>query len=103
MLNPLAQELNNILKNTTPGELLSDLGTRIFFPKGIIAQGGEAKKFGTTANATVGTTIVDGKPAILEAVHKYAPELSAAELVAYSPTAGNPNLRSTWKLSLIHI
>lgn len=97
MLNPLAQELNNILKNTTPGELLSDLGTRIFFPKGIIAQGGEAKKFGTTANATVGTTIVDGKPAILEAVHKYAPELSAAELVAYSPTAGNPNLRSTWK------
>lgn len=97
MLNPLAQELNNILKNTTPGELLSDLGTRIFFPKGIIAQGGEAKKFGTTANATVGTTLVDGKPAILEAVHKYAPELSASELVAYSPTAGNPDLRATWK------
>lgn len=89
--------MNNILKNTTPGELLSDLGTRIFFPKGIIAQGGEAKKFGTTANATVGTTIVDGEPAILEAVHKYAPELSAAELVAYSPTAGNPSLRATWK------
>ncbi len=97
MLNPLAQELNNILKNTTPGELLSDLGTRIFFPKGIIAQGGEAKKFGTTANATVGTTLVDGKPAILEAVHKYAPELSASELVAYSPTAGNPDLRAAWK------
>lgn len=77
--------------------MLSDLGTRIFFPKGIIAQGGEAKKFGTTANATVGTTIVDGEPAILEAVHKYAPELSAAELVAYSPTAGNPSLRATWK------
>ena len=70
MLNPLAQELNQILAGTTPGELLSDLGTRIFFPRGIISQGGEAKKFGKVANATIGTTIVNGKPAILEAVHK---------------------------------
>lgn len=97
MLNPLAQELNSILKGTTPGELLSDLGTRIFFPRGIISQGGEAKKFGKVANATIGTTIIDGKPAILEAVHKYAPSLSAGELVAYAPTAGNPDLRALWK------
>ena len=97
MLNPLAQELNNVLKNTTPGELLSDLGLRIFFPKGIIAQGGEAKKFGKVANATIGTTLTGGKPAILEAVHKYAPELSAGELVSYMPTAGNPELRALWK------
>lgn len=97
MLNPLAQELNNTLKNTTPGELLSDLGTRIFFPRGIISQGGEAKKFGKVANATIGTTIIDGAPAILESVHKYAPELSNAELVAYAPTAGNPDLRALWK------
>lgn len=97
MLNPLAQELNQILAGTTPGELLSDLGTRIFFPRGIISQGGEAKKFGKVANATIGTTIVNGKPAILEAVHKYAPELSAGELVAYAPTAGIPELRTLWK------
>lgn len=97
MLNPLAQELNNTLKNTTPGELLSDLGLRVFFPKGIIAQGAEAKKFGKVANATIGTTLTGGKPAILEAVHKYAPELSAGELVAYAPTAGLPDLRALWK------
>ena len=97
MLNPLAQELNNTLKNTTPGELLSDLGLRVFFPKGIIAQGAEAKKFGKVANATIGTTLTEGKPAILEAVHKYAPELSAGELVAYAPTAGLPYLRALWK------
>ena len=65
MLNPLAQELNQILAGTTPGELLSDLGTIIFFPSGIISQGGEAKKFGKVANATIGTTIVNGKPANL--------------------------------------
>lgn len=97
MLNPLAQELNDTLKSTTPGELMSDLGKRIFFPRGIISQGGEAKKAGKVANATVGTTIVDGKPAILEAVHKYAPELSAEEMVSYAPTAGIPELRECWK------
>lgn len=100
MLNPLAQELNNTLAETVAGELLSDLGKRIFFPKGIIAQGGEAKQFGTVANATIGTTLINGKPAVLDAVCKYAPELSAGELVAYSPTAGNPELRQLWKSRL---
>ncbi|MDY2842512.1 MAG: aminotransferase class I/II-fold pyridoxal phosphate-dependent enzyme [Treponema sp.] len=97
MLNPLAQELNNTLAGTTAGSLLSDLGTRIFFPRGIISQGGEAKIYGKTANATIGTTLIGGKPAILEAVHKFAPDLTAGELVSYAPTAGNPDLRALWK------
>ena len=97
MLNPLAQELNNTLAGTTAGSLLSDLGTRIFFPRGIISQGGEAKIYGKTANATIGTTLIGGKPAILEAVHKFAPDLTAGELVSYMPTAGNPDLRALWK------
>ena len=97
MLNPLAQELNDTLRGTVAGELLSDLGTRIFFPRGIISQGGEAKQFGKVANATIGTTIVDGKPAILPSVQKYAPELSSGEFVSYTPTAGNPDLRKKWK------
>ncbi len=97
MLNPLAQELNGILAGTTAGSLLSDLGTRIYFPKGIIAQGAEAKQFGKTANATIGTTLINGKPAILPCIQKQAPDLTAAELVAYAPTAGNPELRKLWK------
>ncbi|MBQ0050688.1 MAG: aminotransferase class I/II-fold pyridoxal phosphate-dependent enzyme [Treponema sp.] len=101
MLNPLAQELNNVLEGTVAGSLLSDLGTRIFFPRGIISQGGEAKIYGKTANATIGTTLISGKPAILEAVHKFAPALSAGELVAYAPTAGNPDLRSLWKEKIL--
>jgi len=100
MINPLAQELNNVLQGTIAGDLLSDLGTRIFFPRGIISQGGEAKKSGKLANATIGTTIINGKPAILEAVHKFAPELSSAELVSYAPTAGNPDLRAKWQEKL---
>lgn len=97
MLNPLAQELNGILAGTTPGELLSDLGTRIYFPKGIIAQGAEAKKLGYKANGTIGMTVDKGSPVIIPAIKEYVPDFSPAELVAYSPTAGNLDLRNAWK------
>ncbi|WP_340138439.1 aminotransferase class I/II-fold pyridoxal phosphate-dependent enzyme [Treponema zioleckii] len=100
MLNPLAQELNNALAGTAAQDVLSDLGSRIFFPKGIIAQSAEAKKVGNTANATIGTALIGGKPIILEAVQKFAPELTAGQLVSYAPTAGNPELRELWKQKL---
>lgn len=100
MLNILAQELNETLAGTVAGSLLSDLGTRIYFPKGIIAQSAEAKQLGKTANATIGTALQNGKPIILNSVHKFAPELTAAELVSYAPTAGNPELRAKWKEKL---
>lgn len=101
MLNPLAQELNSTLEGTVAGELLSKFGKRIYFPKGIIAQSGEAKKLGKTANGTIGTTIIDGKPAVLPSVHKYAPELANGELVGYAPTAGTPEIRELWKKTLL--
>ena len=101
MINTLAQELNDALKGTTAGQLLSDVGTRLYFPKGIIAQSGEAKKLGKVANGTIGTTVVEGKPVMLPSIHKFAPDLTAAELVAYAPTAGNPEFREIWKKELI--
>ncbi len=101
MINPLAKELNDALEGTTPGELLSDVGKRLYFPKGIIAQSGEAKKLGKTADGTIGTTVVEGKPLSLPSIKKYVPELSSSELVGYAPTAGNPELRSIWKEEII--
>ena len=100
-MNPLAQELNDTLASSIAGELLSDLGTRMYFPRGIISQGGEAKKLGHVANATIGMTVVNGTPAILEAIHKNAPDMKNGELVAYAPTAGNPDLREAWKSALV--
>ena len=100
MLNPLAQELNNVLEGTTAFSLFSNFGKRIYFPNGIIAQSGEAKKLGHKANGTIGMTVIDGKPAMLESIHKYAPELTTGELVAYAPTAGNLQLREFWKEAL---
>ena len=101
MIHPLAQELNDTLASSIAGGLLSDLGKRIFFPRGIISQGGEAKKLGHVANATIGMTVIKGTPAILDAVHKNAPDLKNGELVAYAPTAGNPDLREAWKNALV--
>lgn len=101
MLNPLAQELNNALSGSIAEPLFSQLGKRIFFPNGIIAQSGEAKKLGKTANGTIGMTVIGGHPVTLGVIKKYAPELTDAELVAYSPTAGNMELREIWKEKLI--
>ena len=96
MINPLAKELNDVLAGTVAGDLLSDLGERLYFPKGIIAQGGEAKKLGKKANCTIGITLVDGKPAVLPSVQAVVPELESRELVSYSPTAGNPDISGPW-------
>jgi aspartate/methionine/tyrosine aminotransferase len=97
MLNPLAQELNQILDGTTALSLLSDAGTRMFFPKGIIAQSAEAKKLGKTANATIGMTVVNGSTAIIPSIQELIPTLTSEEIVSYAPTAGFPDLRKEWK------
>ncbi len=101
MINPLAQELNEILKDTTPGALLSDVGTRLYFPKGIIAQSGEAKKLGKVANGTIGMTVIGGTPVTLPVIQEQTPDLTSRELVAYAPTAGFPELREMWKQDII--
>lgn len=101
MINPLAQELNEILKDTTPGALLSDVGTRLYFPKGIIAQSGEAKKLGKVANGTIGMTVIGGTPVTLPVIQEQTPGLTSRELVAYAPTAGFPELREMWKQDII--
>ncbi len=94
--NPLAEELNVILANTVAGRLLSDLGERMYFPKGIIAQSGEAKVHGKTANATIGMAVSGGTPIMLSALKTHLPTLSSADAVGYAPTAGNEELRKLW-------
>lgn len=99
--HPLADELNDILDQTLAGCFLSDLGTRLYFPKGIIAQSGEAKKFGKTANATIGMAVKNGEPLMLSALRDQLPNFQAHESVAYAPTAGNDKLRTLWRDAII--
>lgn len=95
-LHPLAEELNKVLDTSIAGAFLSDLGRRFYFPKGIIAQSGEAKQFGKTANATIGMAFKNGKPLMFSSLQEQVPALSPQETVAYAPTAGNDELRSLW-------
>lgn len=101
MINPLAQELNDILEGTSISQMFSDIGKRMFFPKGIIAQGAEAKTHGKKANATIGVTMNEGRPVTLPSVVRQLPHLTTTESVAYAPTAGLPALREYWKNSII--
>ncbi len=96
-MNPLAEELNKVLAGTSAARLLSNLGKRMYFPKGIISQSAEAKEKAKRFNATIGMSYVRGEPMILDAIRENLPGLSTVEAVAYAPTAGLPALRKRWR------
>ena len=66
MINPLAQGLNETLKGSVVDGLMSDMGIRLYFPNGIISQGGEAAKDAKLANGTIGMAVANGTPIELE-------------------------------------
>lgn len=101
MINPLAQDLNEKLSNTTAGCLLSDLGQRLYFPHGIISQGAEAAKDAHFANGTIGMAVSEKTPIELKTYKENMPYLTSKETVAYEKTAGNPELREVWKNKII--
>jgi aspartate/methionine/tyrosine aminotransferase len=96
-MNPLAAELNATLKGSAAGALLSELGLRMFFPRGIVAQSAEAKKQATRANATIGIATKGGAPVFLDAIRSLVPGLSPEEIFPYAPTQGIEKLRELWK------
>ena len=96
-MNPLAEELNIILDGTIAGRLMSNLGLRFYFPRGIIAQSTEAKQLATKANGTIGMACTKGSPMILSAIADNMANLTPEESVAYAPTAGVEKVRKLWK------
>ena len=55
-MNPLAEQLNQTIKSAAPHvyDMLSDVGKKLFFPKGILSQSAEAKEKAHAINATIG-------------------------------------------------
>ncbi len=100
-MHTLAQELNKVIEGTTLYNLLSDYGKRIYFPKGIVFQSGEAAKKATHINATVGIALGEGEPLHLPSIKSLLPDLSARDIFAYAPNPGIPELRSIWKEEMI--
>jgi len=99
-MNILADELNKILAGTVIERLLSDMGRRMYFPKGILTQSAEAAEKAHRFNATVGMAYENGKPMILDAVSAALPGLTPNEAVAYAPSGGVKTLRQRWKREL---
>ncbi|MDR1248911.1 MAG: aminotransferase class I/II-fold pyridoxal phosphate-dependent enzyme [Treponema sp.] len=100
-MNPLAVEINAVLDGSVTGRLLSSLGRRLYFPRGIIAQSNEAKQLAPVKNATIGMAFHRGQPLILSAVNESMGALTAKEKVAYAPTAGVEDVRRAWKDSML--
>lgn len=101
-MNPLAEELNQIIQQCNPHifEMLSALGKRMFFPKGILAQSAEAKKIAHKFNATIGIALEGGSPMYLPCVNAHFSGLTPAEVFPYS-TFGKPELRKKWREKML--
>ncbi len=102
-VRPLAKELNQVIQRENPHvySMLSALGKRLFFPKGILAQSAEAKDKATRYDATIGIAREKGKPMFLPSVMKYFHDLTPGETLTYAPATGRPDLRKKWREELL--
>ena len=100
-MNNLAEQLNTQLADTIVSTVLSDLGRRMYFPKGIVAQAAEAKERAHRFNATVGMAYAGGVPMTLPLIRELVENVPTAESVAYAPTGGVAGLRARWKEEMV--
>ena len=101
-MNPIARELNQIIKeaNVHVYESLSEVGKNLFFPKGILSQGAEAKQKAHKFNATVGMATEKGRTMFLPSVMSMVSQLRPEEALTYAPSFGIMPLREAWKEAL---
>jgi aspartate/methionine/tyrosine aminotransferase len=103
MMNPLAQELNDLIAQHSPHvlEMLSDLGKNLFFPKGILTQSAEAKEKAHKFNATIGIATENGGPMFLQCIQDKLSAFDPKDIYPYAPPAGKPELRSLWREKML--
>lgn len=97
-MHDLAVMLNEILKDTSAFELLSDYGLRMYVPKGIIVQSADAKQKASRYNATIGVALENGSAMYIPAMKaQFADTMQASEIFPYAPMGGVAALRKQWK------
>lgn len=98
-MNPLAKELNEIIKAANPHvyEALSGVGKELFFPKGILSQSAEAKEKAHTFNATIGMATEQGRTMVLPSVMAMIGDMKPEEALTYAPSFGIMPLRQAWR------
>jgi aspartate/methionine/tyrosine aminotransferase len=96
-MNPIAEQLNEIILDVNPNiyEMLSHKGKNLYFPRGILTQGAEAKQKAFKYNATIGIATENGVPMHLPSIMSYI-NLSPGESLNYAPSFGKPELRKAW-------
>ena len=101
-MNPLAAELNQIVQAENPYivDMLASVGRQLFFPKGILSQGAEAKQKAHKLNATVGIATQSDDIMYFDSVMSSIKDIPARESLTYAPSFGIPELRKTWQDSL---
>ena len=98
-LNPLARELNEQLAASAPEILamLSPLGRRLYFPKGILSQSAEARQKAHRFNATIGIATEKGQAMHLASVQSHLRDISPDDAFTYAPASGRLSLRERWR------
>jgi aspartate/methionine/tyrosine aminotransferase len=101
--NPLAQALNDKLQAAAPEvfAMLSPLGKRLYFPKGILSQSAEAKQKAKRINATIGIATEKKAAMFLPSLHAAVSGVSPDDAYTYAPPAGRPGLREAWRTKLL--
>jgi aspartate/methionine/tyrosine aminotransferase len=100
-LNPLAQQANQAIEAAAPEimTMLSDLGRRLFFPKGILSQTAEAR--GKKYNATIGLATEGDGPMYLPSIYEKVSGVKPADIFSYAPPAGRPSIREKWREKML--
>ena len=107
VLNPLAIELNEQLRDAAPAvfALLSELGKRIYLPKGILSQTAEANTKAHRFNATRAIALDFSQDRDdmmhLPVSRELVPELTLESIYGYAPVLGQQALREAWKAHLL--
>lgn len=96
---PLAADLNRRLEKAAPEVLamLSALGRRLYFPRGILTQSAEARQDAHRSNATIGIATEGGVPMYLPSLAQHLRDVGPADAFDYAPPGGRPGLREAWR------
>lgn len=102
-MHEIARGLNEQIQKENPYvyELLSDLGKRLYYPKGILTQTDEAKQKAHRFNATIGIATEQGSPMYLSVIQDNLSAYNPSDIYTYAPPAGKAELRQVWREKML--
>ena len=101
-MNQIAKKLNQDIEKGNPVllEMMSEVGKKLFFPKGILSQGAEAKEKAHKINATLGIAKEKGRTMRFDSVMTAIKDIRPGESLTYAPSFGIPALCKKWQGSI---